>query len=323
MRQRGVALLQVLFILALLVPMVASIQLGLRLGMAQTQTRMKQSQVHLYLLGGESIASEMLRADLNDNKWDNPDDGWTQRVGPLPLDAGREGQTWQGDIGIQISDLSGRFNLNWMHANAQDFSIEPNQFVRWVSTDQNIEPPIEPIEGAAVRAITDWFSTPGANDFVYASQDIPFKPGSREMTDVSELRRISNVSRQNVMQWGSLFSALPAGSLLNINFSSKQTLQAVQPKLSSVMIDAIIAEREKDYFTSLDNFGSRILLPIEMQGDLILERLSVSSDYFLAEIRINLDGNDYWMSSVLKRTPDNQIHIVSRHFLPLLGWNRS
>ena len=143
------------------------------------------------------------------------------------------------------------------------------------------------------------------------------------MTDVSELRRISNVSRQNVMQWGSLFSALPAGSLLNINFSSKQTLQAVQPKLSSVMIDAIIAEREKDYFTSLDNFGSRILLPIEMQGDLILERLSVSSDYFLAEIRINLDGNDYWMSSVLKRTPDNQIHIVSRHFLPLLGWNRS
>ena len=106
-RQRGVALISVLLITALVTLIISDMLARQLLSVASSANQLQQQQLWQLALSGETWAREQLRSDLR------ADDGltrvhlgqrWPQDGGELEIEGGR--------IRIHLEDLGARFNLD-------------------------------------------------------------------------------------------------------------------------------------------------------------------------------------------------------------------
>ena len=103
-RNQGVALIMVLFILAIASIAIISMSVSRQLDNRRTENLLRSTQAFEYAYSLESWASKILRDELLENQLDSYDDNWSQ---PLP-----ETAIPGGTITAQLYDLQGRFNLN-------------------------------------------------------------------------------------------------------------------------------------------------------------------------------------------------------------------
>ena len=133
-RQRGVALITVLLVVAIVTvvsaAMVARQQLSIRASSNQLQAR----QAWHYALGGEALAQAILARDLRTGATGEPGasgeaaavdhllEPWAQPLPAFEID--------QGEILVRIEDLAGRFNLNDLLRDQQPNTAAVEQFRR-------------------------------------------------------------------------------------------------------------------------------------------------------------------------------------------------
>lgn len=111
-RIRGVALISVLLVAAILAAIVHRVTAQHSLNLAHSQNSVGYDQALAYALGGEALARQMLYEDFRDDLKedtgkviDSLDEPWAQAVPPLDMDG-------VGYIEIQAKDLNSCFNLN-------------------------------------------------------------------------------------------------------------------------------------------------------------------------------------------------------------------
>ena len=300
----GVALVQVLFMVALLTSLVSVIQLNQRRQIDLTLQTMKAEQARTYLLSGESIAMSGLKADGQQSEIDSSDELWNQPFGPLPLDAGREGTTWQGFISVSITDLNGLVNLNWLHADSPAAQSAQAGFSNVLSA--------RGMASDFAASLSDWFNPDSSAQYRYRSEDPSVYPGLRPMHDVSEAFVVENFDLESWQELRGMVTALPPDSLLNINTASPEALRTIAPDLLTETIDRILAEKDIEPFLSIDNMIDRSELSAEELAALPLNELSVSSEYFNVEIIVTLDNQDYYLNSLVYRDTDNKLNLIKR-----------
>jgi len=81
-------------------------------------------------------------------------------------------------------------------------------------------------------------------------------------------------------------TALPRFTPVNVNTASPEVLAAVVEGLGLDGARALVAQRERAYFRSFDEFHRQLPPGLIVSADSI----SVSSDYFMATLRVTIGG---------------------------------
>lgn len=298
-RQRGVALLTAILVVALAAVIVAGVLDQGNLALARTRNMVRVEQADALGLGLEEWAMQLLLRDLaSDSALDTNGDLWAS---PLPPTAVPGGRVWG-----RMTDLNGRLHLNNLVSGSQVVASQMQRFERLLVA-LKLDPGI-------ALAVADWLDpdfaaeAQGAEDQRYLQRSPPYRAANRAFVHVSELRLVRGIDREVYAALAPHVSALPAGSLTNVNTATVPVLMSLAEGMTETVAGRIARDGAARY-------ASLSALQTELQQygipGLDTFQLGVASDHFLARAEIELDGIPIGYSSVIERRP-GALRVVSR-----------
>lgn len=298
-RQRGVALLVALLVVALAVILIAGLLDRGELALARTRNGLRAEQAEAYAQGLEAYAAQVLvlpqvtgEADTNVSPW----------ALPLPPQAVPGGM-----IGATMRDLNGCFNLN-------NLDTAKGADPRWKPIFRNLVKVLG-IQDDLLDPIQDWLGSADSNgDDVayYSALPVPYRPRHDVFVHVSELRLVRGVSADTYARLAPYVCALPVRTLINVNTASVPVLQSLGDNLGAAAATALWSggratfQGVDEFVTAARNFdpgvGTRSSL------------LSVRSTYFLARGSIVLDDVPFTFYSLIEHQigAGGGIHVLER-----------
>lgn len=291
-RQRGVALITAILVMALAAIWATSIAMFGHLAQRRVANLLQYDQAYMYALGAESLAHEILRLDLEAGPLDHLAEEWAIPLPGFPVDGGL--------IEGQLEDLQGRFNIN----NLIGADGTPNQaaiqvFQRLLSQFQ-IDPVITMYIVDWIDPDTDVSFPDGAEDDLYTGLTPPYRPPNRPIINVSELRAVHGITAEIFDQLEPHIAALPVGTTININTASPELLAALSDDISLLDAQSMAEGRIDAPFDSPDEIRT------DVPAD-VLPMLSVSTEFFLATALVTLGTTRLSMYSLLERDEAGQV----------------
>lgn len=316
-RQRGVALITALLVVA--IATIAAVQLAdrQRLDIRRAQNSVARDQAYAYALGAEAGALAMLKHDLMNSDIDHlgEDEIWHR---PQLLE-------YEGaQITLEIEDLQGRFDLNRLAS----LPADPQQaqgdlhyqrfrilLANVIAADpelarENFDP------DALIAALADWMDTDlvprppaGAEDDYYLSLERPYRTANQPLASPSELMLIRGFTPRLVMALAPLVTALPGESRINVNTARPEVLRSLNSRISQELAEQLAEQARERPWQTVQAFVSDPAvanLAISPQG------LTTSSGYFLAKSRVSLDRAGVPLYSLIRRAPDRSVRVISR-----------
>lgn len=290
-RQRGVALLLALLIVALAAMIATRLFTLTGTGISRSESQARLEDAYLLSQGMEDFALALLKRDLDlGDGIDTRNDSWARPLPPLPVPGGR--------VGGELRDLDGRFNLNTLVRNGARDPVAQARFARLLAA-LDLEP-------ALLDALTDWIdvdnqpSPQGAEDLDYLRADPPYRAANRPFVHVSELRRIKGVDQRVYQLLAPEVSALPADVGLNINTLSVAGMMSLADGISEELGKRLWSGGRAQYrsMTELVDQLSGAGVTLDPAA---LQDLKVSSRYFIARADVELSGRVFQFYSLLQR----------------------
>lgn len=345
-RQRGVALLTALLIVALATIAAVGITRDQQLNLRRAENLLHGDQAYLYALGvenwGRGVVAKDSRRDLDANlRLDGLNEAWNLALPQTTVEGGA--------VSGRIEDLQGRFNLNNL-VSAADAGpgFEQAQLAYLQRLLQRLE-----LNPALAQAIADWLDTDvdtrfpgGAEDLVYMRAEPPYRAANLPMQDSSELMLVQGITPDVYQRLAPYVVALPQPTRVNVNTAPLPVLAALADNLDPGALESAMVTRQTEPFQAPDAFlsaiglavadetvgvGNRALAgqsaqsiaesvhnqpsnadPAQTLGALI----GVSSDYFLVHARARIDRIEMRLDSVIARGETAGPRVLSRTRLP-------
>lgn len=289
-RQRGVALIVAVLLVALATVIVASLIDTTDLALARTRNTVREQQAQAYARGLEVWAMDWLRRDLNEEAGvDSNGDVWARQLPPLDVPGGR--------ITGRLRDRNGCFNLNHLVVNGVEDPIARRRFERLLRALK-----LAPELADAVIDYADVDSesgTRGAEDMAYLLASPPRRAANQPFAHVSELRLVRGVDDKVFRVLEPQVCANPGNSPINVNTATPAVLMALVD-----LLDEGAARKLNDEgnarMTSIEAFNAK-LTSIGLALDGGNSKVGVASDQFLAEAVVELDGIPFRYFSRIER----------------------
>jgi len=298
--QRGLALISVLLITAILVGLTTQILSSQHLVIQQNQNTFEQAQAVQYVLGAEELARQVLYDDaVNSGPGvDHLEEFWAQPVLPLDLDG-------IGVMQAYVLDLNRCFNLNWL---ATDTDKSQYKRLQRLLTHLQLSPDLADL-------IRDWVDSDqqvsglGAEDSAYQLKTPPHFAANQPMLDLSELNMLIDVDPQEIQVLSKEVCVVPdTGSKINVNTASAQTLYSLDAAVSIQNAEAI-AQSVRNYQTVTE------FVQNHPEFTVVQQQLAVRSHYFMLVAQARLNRSRVNLTSVLYRDPSNgRITLLHRDF---------
>ena len=307
--QRGVALITVLLVVAIVTVVSASMIARQQLSIRSTANQLQARQAWHYALGGEALAQSILRRDLRA----------TLESGAAQAPVDHLFEPWalpqpafdieQGRIQVRIEDLAGRFNLNSLMQNQQANAAALAQFQRLLLRLEISEPYAE--------RLVDWLDSDqqptgerGAEDNAYLLLDPPYRTAGRSLNDLSEMRLLLDMRDEHFQRLAPYVAALPADVPLNVNTASAVVLSTLGDNLSPSATEAMVQARRGEGFREVATFLAQPAMSgIDLKGT----SLAVSSQYFQAVSDVRLGDRRLALVSLLQRQDDGEVRVLQRN----------
>ncbi|RTR25982.1 type II secretion system minor pseudopilin GspK [Shewanella atlantica] len=321
-KQRGVALIVVLLIVAMVAIIATNINSRNQLSVRRTLNLTQYDQAFWYAISAEELTKKVLKQDLDDaDSTVHLQQYWAQADVVFPAE--------HGEIGGTISDMRSCFNLNALSIESKE--VENGQ--------PKLPLPAVQYKGLLVALGMDEFSAErlthtlkdyidedstaspfGAEDADYESRNVPYRAANTLMSHRSELRAVMGYTQDIYLKLLPYICVIPGDDrqLLNVN-----TLKVEQAALMAGMFDnkisvgeaeSIINQRPGDGFENIEDFWSNSSLAnLQSEADL-KTTFVVDSNYFLLEAGAKVDNATFRLDSVLKRGSDNKMDILTRQF---------
>lgn len=245
-------------------------------------------QLRLYLDGFETLAMTLLRQDQQGGAVDALTDSWAAAITGVEVD--------RGLVSGQISDLQGRFNVNWL-ANAEDLGAEAG-FVRLLA---QLGLP------SRLAAEITAFVRPGGpvNSPAYAQLTPPITPQGGPVLLLEQLQDIPTLRPRHYARLAPYLSALPSDSLLNLNTVSPLVLVSLLPGANSGSLEQVLLTRRQTPFTSIEDFILRSGAAFADGGVPEEEelRFAVGSAWFHVDIAAQLEDRTLTRQTIIYRRP--------------------
>ncbi len=285
-KQSGIALLMAILVVvaatAISVSMVHEESFLIR----KTSRLQLLERAGLYALSLEDFARIVLQVDRKDNKIDDLNEDWALGVPGTPIEAGY--------LGGYMEDEQSRFNINGL-------LNSPEAVKRFTRLCNNLE-----VDPSFIPALLDWIDEdldvryPDGAEEHYEN----YRVANRIMADVSELLLVKNVDHEMYQKLKPHITALPTTtSMLNVNTMTETVFLALHEKLDA---EAFLQERDEEAFSSIDNFVTRMKVPVVEEG------LSVNTEYFRAYGQVVQADLEYNFQTLIHRDNDGTTKVINR-----------
>lgn len=280
-RQRGIALITALLVVAIASLLAVEIAARERLDIRRTQNLIASDQAYDLALAAEAWALDILRTDLEEgSELDGFQDDWAQPIMLPPF----EGAT----LNMRIEDLQGRFNLN----NLANLPPDPQQaenevdYQRFRLLLENLaaqhELDVNPQE--LIESLADWLDADlqtrplGAEDSYYLSLDNPRRAANQLLISPTELLLVKGYTPELVAALEPHVTALPqSGTPINVNTATPEVLRSLDRRISESLVEQLQEQRLEEAWESVEMF----LQAAELEStDLRTSGLGVSSQFF-------------------------------------------
>ncbi|GAB3532369.1 type II secretion system minor pseudopilin GspK [Photobacterium alginatilyticum] len=320
-QQKGVALIVVLMLLALMTLLAAQMSERLQLNFYRVENQVQNQQAYWYALGMEELGKVAIQQGIDDSDTVNLSQAWATQGQRYPLDGGEA-------IG-DIVDRQACFNLNALSGLPLEADRTKKPFLVRVLQSVLEEAGVENYD-AEVIADSSWeFVDPaeainsafGAGDSTYEGFQPPYLPPSDFMADVSEFRAVNGVSAQVYRKVKPLLCAIPTTDmLLNVNtlyeHQAALLVGLFAPELSLSDAQKLIADRPYDGWQNVDDFMAEAAIA-RLGGEVKKQaktHLAVSSDYFQLDTEILVDRSRVRLVALLKRDGQEKVTVIRRRY---------
>jgi general secretion pathway protein K len=312
-RQRGVALIMAVLIMALATMLAAEVSFKSYLDQRRTLNSFSLDQAFEIALGGEAWASDALRRDkMQGSKTDDFTEEWATPIPPIPLeDVG-------GEFEGQLEDLQGRFNLNTLVTYDNGVGKIDQKAVERL---QRLLEVLE-IEPKWAEMIADWIDSDnnatgfdGAEDPVYTNLSPPYRTANMPITRTSELLALPDFGLERYRKLAPFVTALPANvRTINLCTASPELLDAlVEGRRQFTLARENAKEtRAQRCFPNKDEFEAGLSADQKQE---LNDILGETSNYFLATIWVTLGTQRFTLYSLLYRNDGtNQVRPILRSY---------
>lgn len=311
-RQRGVALITAVLIVALATILAVSVAFKGYLDQRRSATMFSLDQGFEVAMGAEAWAADILRKDkVGGSKTDDLTEEWATPIPPIPVDG--------GEVAGQLEDMQGRFNLNSL------VKLENNQLVADENAVKRFERLLEilELEQKWAKLIVDWLDSDinpqfpdGAEDSVYTSLTPPYRPPNMRITRTSELLAIAGFGLERYRKLEPFVSALPPGTPINLCTASPEVLDSLveAQRQWTLARDNMADMRKQRCFPSLQDFERTLTAP--QKKELITGKVvGEDSSYFRANIWVTIGTTQFTLYSLLYRANGtNLVRPILRSF---------
>jgi len=299
-RQRGVALISILLIVALVTALMYHLMTHQALVVAQTRQMIRADQSLAYALGAEAFARQILFDDWNQTASRTSDtltEPWAIPMTPFDID--------EGTLEISIIDLNRRFNLN---------SLAP------AGTNKNIQRfktllaalGLDPVIADAWR---DWVDADseatgfGAEDGTYLVATPPYRTANQAAASPTEIAALGLLDADGYARLMPYVAALPTTQLkVNVNTADAPVIESLSTRVTPSQAEALV-QSQRHY-----EDVSALVGEVPELGD-ATDAMAVASSYFEIHARAEIDGFRTELTSVVFRDPTTgHVTLLTRDF---------
>ena len=299
--QRGVAVVLAMGVVALAAIAAAAMLASQSTWSRHVELTSEHVQAQALVQAGVDWSRALLSDDRRLSSVDHLGEPWALRLPPVPVD--------NGELAGQIDDQQGAFNLNNLVRNR---AVSPPHLMQFRRLLQILGLP-----DALAGSLVDWLDADnepqpqgGAEDGYYQGLQPPYLAANRPLTDVAELALVRGFDEAVRARLRPFVTALPRFTAVNANTASPEVLAAVVEGLGLDGARAMVAQRERAYFRNWSDFFN------QLPPGLIVptENISVSSDYFLASVRVTIGGAQARGTALLARVAAGWPAVVWRKY---------
>ena len=241
-RQRGLALITAVLIVAIIAGVATTLGLGQQVWLRQTENLIERAQADSLRHSALDWVALLLERDGKNNQVDDLSEPWAKQLPPLPAEG--------GFIVVSVRDAQGLFNLNNLIQNGKESTNDIAMF-RELLTAAGIDP--GQIE-ALINALLDWLDENGdtrpggAEDVDYLALPAPYRTANQPLASVDELRLVKGFTPAVVEKLRPYVTVLPGPSKLNVNTAVEPVLAAMFPNLPASALQTLLKNRETQPF---------------------------------------------------------------------------
>jgi len=302
MRQRGVALITAVVLVAIATVLAARVGTDAALDLRRTAGIGALNQAWNVALGAEAWAAQILRDDLRDTELDDLTDTWAQPVPPLPIDGG----TIEGDL----EDMQGRFNLN--NLLAADGSIDDASVERLARLFQ-----LAGVDPRWAGMLADWLDADsvdrfpdGAEDGVYLGQVPPYRTANGPVSTTTEVLALPGFSLEDYRRIAPHVAALPAGTRINLCTATPLVLASLgEAGTDFGDAEALSRNRESGCFPRIADLQAT-LDPDQFQA--LQGLVSETTNWFRVVSVVSIGTSQLTLYSLLERNSAGGVRAVVR-----------
>ncbi len=283
--QAGIALLSAILITLTATAIIVSISHEEAFTFRKTSRILLMDRARLYALGLEDWAQIFLQKDRKDTAIDHLGEDWAISIPGLPIEGGL--------LSGFIEDEQAKFNINNLLVSEE-----------WVNRFRRLCNNLD-IDTTFISALLDWID----EDFEVRYPDgaeehyDTYRVANRAMVDISELLLVKHVTVEIFDSLKPYITALPTTTDVNVNTISETVVLSLGENLSA---DSFIQERDKEEFSSIQNFIERLQIPLEESG------LSVSTEYFHAYGLVSQGDLVFNLDTLLHRDENGTTRVIKR-----------
>jgi general secretion pathway protein K len=288
--QRGVAIVLAMGVVAMAALAATAIMITQSTWSRATEITADHVQAELLIQAGADWAGALLAYDRRSNNVDHLAEPWAMRLPAMPVE--------NGELTGYIDDQHSRFNVNNIVKDGKINIAQLEIFKRLLA--------IVKLPPALADTLADWVDADnetqpqGAEDAYYLAQDPPYLAANRPLLDVDELALVRGFNENVRAKLRPFITALPRFTAVNPNTATPEVLAAVIDGLGLDGARSMVGRRERAYFRSFDDFYK------QLPGGLNIptENITVSSDYFVATLRVTMGGAQARGTALLARSSD-------------------
>ncbi len=319
-RQRGVALIVVLLIVAMMATIAATMSERLFSQFHRAENQVNYQQAYWYAIGAEALAKVAIEQSYTDNDTINLSQPWAMQEQTYPLEF--------GELRGRIYDKQACFNLNALG------SVEQTSSQQTAYATQVLQRLLQLLDIEAYRAETIAHSMQefvdrndsvdtisGVEDSTYESMSPPYLAANNWVADSSELRAVYQVVGDVMQKLAPYVCALPSDELkLNVNtlLPEQAVLLAafMGPQANESRMQSLLQGRPYDGWGQIDDFvASPELTELsDSQLDDLKQHVTVDSAYFELDAQVKVSESRIRIRSLLFSDNRETATVVRRRF---------
>jgi len=304
MRQRGVALITAIVLVAIATVLAVHIGTRAALDLRRTTGLVALDQGWHVALGAEAWAAEVLSEDFNDNpEVDDLSEAWAQPLPPLPVDG--------GEVRGALEDMQGRFNLNSLVTAEREVDPDSVERFRRLLVFVGAQP-----RWASMMA--DWIDQDsmaeipeGAEDATYLAQNPPYRTANGLVTTTTEMMALPGMTREEFERIRPYVAALPRDTKINLCTAKAPVLAAlIEGGTDFGDADLLAANRKNGCFPTLADLQATV--PATEWQETLSKRVSQTSNWFRAVTAVRIGTSEFTLYSLIERNGSAGIRTAIR-----------